>query len=198
MTSMSRIGFAGSLALLLGACTATMGHAPIDVTRYHLGSAIPPGSVSVEPIPSGPHAGPEFDTYSGPVGAELARLGFAAMPGPDSTYVAAVSLTRTFRGTVRERPPVTIGLGGSSYGSGVGVGGGLSFGIGGKRRNVIVSDLGLQLKRRSDGGVVWEGHAVTEALQGTEANQPAAVATRLAHALFQGFPGESGVTITVK
>lgn len=202
MTSIARFALAGSAALLLGACTATMGRAPIDVTRYHLGSPIPPGSVALEPIPSGAQAGPEFDSYAGPVGAELTRLGYGVAADPSSTYVAAISLTRSFRGTVRERPPVTIGLGGGSYSGGyrggVGVGGGLSFGIGGKKRNVIVSDLGLQLKRRADGGVVWEGHAITEALQGTEENQPAAVATRLAHALFQGFPGESGVTITVK
>ncbi len=109
-----------------------------------------------------------------------------------------MTLTRNFRGIVRDRPPVTIGLGGGSYGRGGGIGGGFSFGIGGKRHNIIVSDLGLQLKRRSDGSVMWEGHAVTEGIEGSEDNAPAAIAPRLAHALFQGFPGESGVTITVK
>ena len=102
------------------------------------------------------------------------------------------------RGSYRERPPVSIGLGGGSYGGGyrggVGVGGGVSFGIGGKTRELYVSELSVQLRRRSDNSTVWEGRAITESV----GDQPVETAARLANALFKGFPGESGVTITVK
>jgi hypothetical protein len=45
---------------------------------------------------------------------------------------------------------------------------------------------------------VWEGRAVTETAGIGPSTQPAATADRLAKALFKGFPGESGITITVK
>ena len=56
-------------------------------------------------------------------------------------------------------------------------------------------ELDVQIKRRSDNSIVWQGRAVTAARTGTA---PGATATRLANALFKGFPGQSGVTITVK
>ncbi|MES2987460.1 MAG: hypothetical protein V4808_06120 [Pseudomonadota bacterium] len=106
---------------------------------------------------------------------------------------------RMSRGTYREQPPVSIGLGGGSYGGGrrgggVGVGGGVSFGIGGNTREIYVSELSVQLRRRSDNSTIWEGKALTESV----GDQPAETAARLARALFKGFPGESGVTITVR
>jgi hypothetical protein len=45
--------------------------------------------------------------------------------------------------------------------------------------------------------VIWEGRAQTQGV-GVENAQPAQTAARLASALFKDFPGESGVTITVK
>ncbi len=115
------------------------------------------------------------------------------------SYIAAVGFKRMSRGTYREQPPVSIGLGGGSYGGGrrgggVGVGGGVSFGIGGNTREIYVSELSVQLRRRSDNSTIWEGKALTESV----GDQPAETAARLARALFKGFPGESGVTITVR
>ena len=47
------------------------------------------------------------------------------------------------------------------------------------------------------GAVVWEGRAQTEAPGNAPAAQPGLAADKLARALFQDFPGESGRTITV-
>jgi hypothetical protein len=110
-----------------------------------------------------------------------------------------MSLTRTSKGMVRKRPPVTIGIGGGTYGGNVGVGGDASFGIGGGHAELVDTELAVQLRRRSDNSVVWEGRAVTEGLIGSgKAEQPGFTAHKLAAALFKGFPGESGITITVK
>ncbi|RYD53927.1 MAG: DUF4136 domain-containing protein [Sphingomonadales bacterium] len=187
-------------AALLGGCTATTRNGPIDVTRYHLGQPITERTtVAVEPIGADATVSPEYQLYADAVRAELQQLGY--VPGGidmASGYIAAVGFVRTSRGAYRERPPVTIGLGGGSYGGGrrggVGVGGDVAFGIGGKTRELYMSELSVQLRRRSDNTTIWEGRAITE----SAGDQPVETAARLARALFKGFPGESGVTITVK
>lgn len=194
-----------SLALLalLGGCTATYRTQPVDVTRYHLGQPMERTTVAIEPISGADSVNPEFQLYADAVQAELERLGYVrSTSSTPSGYIAAVSFRRVSKGAFRERPPVTIGIGGGSFSGGrrggVGVGGDVGFGIGGKTRELYGSELWVQLRRRSDGTTVWEGRAQTEGVSGTAAGQPRETAARLAQALFKDFPGESGVTITVK
>ena len=187
-----------ALAVLATGCTTTNRAAPVDVTRYHLSQPIPAGTVTLQPQSPG-QAGPEYSLYADAVAAEMARLGFApAADAAKADYVATVGFSRTDRGQVRTRPPVTIGLGGGSFGGNVGVGGGASFGVGGKTRTVYANDLTVQLRRRGDSTMIWEGRALAETLQGQPGAQPADGAGRMAAALFRGFPGQSGITITVK
>lgn len=183
---------------MLGGCTTASGPRPIDVTRFHLGQPIAGAAVSVEPMSTNATISPEYQTYADAVGAELGRLGFAPAAGQPSTFIASVSFRRTSQGYVRKRPPVTIGIGGGSFGGNVGVGGSTSFGIGGRDVEVIRTELSVQLRRRSDDTVVWEGKAQTDGMLGTPDGQPGGTAQRLAAALFKDFPGESGITITVK
>ena len=199
------------LSLMAGGCTASLGGGSgvprgVDVTRYHLGEPVVPGSVTIEPLATNATISPEYRTYADAVGHELSRLGFtptpAVVPATPSQYIAAVSFTRAARGTIQKRPPVSIGLGGGGFsggrrGGGIGLGGGISTGIGGGTREVIVSELAVQLRRRTDGTVVWEGGAQTANISRTREAQPVDTARRLASALFKGFPGESGITITV-
>ena len=195
-----------SLALIaataLAGCTTTARQGPIDVTRYHLGQPMERTSVSLEPMSGAVQVNPEYQTYADAVQTELERLGYVrATSSTDSAYIAGVSFTRTSKGFVKDRPPVTIGLGGGSFSGGrrggVGLGGDVGFGIGGKTREVFGSELWVQLRRRAGNSVIWEGRAQTQGV-GVENAQPAQTAARLASALFKDFPGESGVTITVK
>lgn len=187
-----------ALATLSAGCTTTGGVAPVDVTRYHLSQPIPAGTVSTQPQEPGA-GGPEYALYADAVGAQMAQLGFSPASGSGTAdYIATVTFSRTDRGQVRSRPPVTIGLGGGSYGGGGGVGGGLGFGIGGKTRSVYLGELAVQLRRRGDNTVIWEGRALAESLEGQPGAQPVDSANRMAAALFQGFPGQSGITVTVK
>lgn len=196
-----------TLALLgaaaLAGCTTTARQGPIDVTRYHLGQPMERTTVSIEPMSGAVQVNPEYQLYADAVQTELERLGYVrAATSTDSGYIAAVSFTRTSRGFVKDRPPVTIGLGGGSFsggrrGGGVGIGGDVGFGIGGKTREVLTTELWVQLRRRANNSVIWEGRAQTGGV-GIEKTQPGATAQRLASALFKDFPGESGVTITVK
>ena len=190
-----------ALALAVSGCAATgVERGGTDVTRYHLGQPVPAGNVIVEPLTApGGAVSPEYRTYADAVATELAVIGFAPAPeGSASQYVAGVSFLRASRGTVRTPPKFSIGIGGGGYsGGGVGLGGGISTGIGSKTRELLVSELAVQLRRRSDGTIVWEGRAQTQGLSGRADAQPGATASRLAKALFRGFPGESGITISV-
>jgi len=194
----SRLIILSAAALLpLAACqTAT---APVEVTRFHLDQPLERGTVVLEPAPGGDRQSLEYQTYAAAVARELQRVGYVETPTlGQSLYVATVDVTRGTRARLAERSPVTIGIGGGTGGYGSGVGIGASFGIGGGRsRDLTVTQLAVQLKRRSDQQVVWEGRAQTEARSGAPAAQPGLAAERLAQALFRDFPGESGRTISV-
>ena len=199
------LGLAAVAAASLAGCATTTSGGPVEVTRFHLGAPLETGSLVVEPLPGSGPPSLEFKTYAAAVQTEALAHGFtvpatAASPGQ---YFAVVGFTRD----TRQAPPrgggsgVSIGLGGGSggYGGGVGVGGSFSFPIGKPRyRTVVLTDLSVQIRRRSDGTVIWEGHAQTSAPGEVPDAQAGEAAAKLAHALFQGFPGESGRTITVK
>jgi hypothetical protein len=177
----------------LAACTTPM--SPVDVTRFHLGQVNERGTVAIEPAPGGA-SGMEFGMYASAVANQLRRLGYADVAGVgQGLYVAVVDVRSGTRERAGGGSPVSIGIGGGTGGWSSGVGGGISFGLGGNRGGLVVgTQLSVQLKRRSDQTVVWEGRARGEASE-RESGQ---LAERLAAALFRDFPGESGRTISVR
>lgn len=197
-------------ALPLG---ATASAAPrVEVTRFHMGDPARSGTLAVEEMPGNPDISLEFRTYANAVSQELQRVGFTPTgDGPtaaSSDYVALVSFSRTFRPTGVDRSsdrPVSVGVGGgigSGGGRRGGTFGGLGLGVGinlsGKPKDIVTTELHVQLRRRSDSTAIWEGRASTEARQGKPESQPATAAQKLAAALIGGYPGESGRTIMVK
>lgn len=197
-----RLALALSAAALATACTTTSG--PVSVTRFHL-DQVGRGSVAVEPLTGGSTPPSlEFQTYAAAVQGELLRTGFGTQPGTGlAEYLAIVGFTRTTAEGPPRESPVSIGLGGGGYsggrrGGGIGLGGGFSFPLGHSRpREVIATRLSVQIRRRSDGTVVWEGRAQTFADSRSPQAAAGTAAGRLAHALFLGFPGETGRTISV-
>lgn len=200
---MKRIAILTATALaavsLAGCATTGGGRGGTDVTRYHLGQPIGPGSVVIEPVATNGTISPEYRLYADSVAGELGKLGFtpASDTTAQTTYIAALSFARTSQGTIRTPPKFSIGIGGGTGGYGGGIGGGVSTGFGSKTREVLASELAVQLRRRSDGTIIWEGRAQTGGLSGSGRMQPGASAAGLAAALFKGFPGESGMTISV-
>jgi hypothetical protein len=184
-------------ALVLVGCATTPA---TRVTRFHLDKPIARGELAVEPLVPADKGSLEYQTYASIVGAELAKIGFTEAPGlKQSEQVAVISVERGSRDTLAQRSPVSVGVGGStgSYGGGVGLG--ISFPIGKKRSNeIVVTRLSVQLKRRSEGTMIWEGRAESAAPAGSASADPAATVRTLAAALFKDFPGVSGRTITVK
>ena len=208
-------------AALAGCSTTT----PVEVTRFHLAQPIAPGSFAVEQggpagmaLPTGiaptgdPGMGPgqiEAQSYNGIVAAEMQRLGFTpAASITQADLVASVIVDRGAREDLnRQRSGFSFGLGGFGGGGGygrrggtaVGGGAGVTVPIGGNKPAYITGTrLMVQLKRRSEGTVIWEGRAQTEARATSPDAQPDVAVAKLARALFTGFPGESGRTITVK
>jgi len=64
------------------------------------------------------------------------------------------------------------------------------------RPTAVATQLAVQLKRRSDGSIIWEGRAQSPARTGAVASS--SDVQKLARALFKDFPGESGRTISVR
>ena len=188
----------------LAACS-TVQLPPTQVIRYHLGTPIARGTIGVVPVTSGAPASIEFKTYAAAVETQLLRNGYTLpAPGAQPELVATVAFTRANRIGPPRRSPFSIGLGAGGYsggyrGGGVGLGGGVGFPVGGGgNTEIIVTELGVTIKRRIDQSPVWEGHAQSAADARKPDSTASIQATKLAAALFTGFPGESGRTIEVK
>jgi len=189
-------------ALGLGGCATSLSLPPPEVLRYHLDAPIPRGTVAVQPVTGNGDAPAslEFKTYAAAVEGELLKNGYTLpAQGRQADFIAEVSFTRTTELGPQRRSPFTLGIGGGSYsggrGGGLGLGGGVGIPFGGaKQSNVLIAELSVTIKQRTDMSPIWEGRAqgVSE-IKG--ANEQAG---KLAAALFTGFPGESGRTITVK
>ncbi|MEA1083555.1 DUF4136 domain-containing protein [Sphingomonas sp. M6A6_1c] len=194
----------GVAAAALAGCATTSSLPPTEVIRYHLGQPIARGTVAVEPMSGGAPASLEFKTYAAAVEAELLKVGYTVPPqGTTPDYVATVAFTRTSREGPPRQSPVSIGIGGGGFsggggrrgGGGVGLGGGIGFPIGRSRpTQLLVAELAVTIKRRADQSPIWEGKAQgISDIKGADEQ-----AGKLARALFTGFPGDSGRTITVR
>ncbi|MFY8195763.1 MAG: hypothetical protein ACOVKV_11825 [Novosphingobium sp.] len=121
----------------------------------------------------------------------------SATPGA-ADAIAEVMVERQVLKRERQRGPVSVGVGGStgSYGGGVGLG--LGFNLGGGPKDQVATRLSVRIRDRRTGEALWEGRAETRENAKAKEAAPAVAAPRLAHALFSGFPGTSGETITLK
>ncbi len=183
-------------ASLLGGCVASI--PPVEVTRFHLGQAIAPGAVVIEPLAKADSDSLEFRAFAAAVAKSMIGAGFISGEDPKSPWIVAMEVTRSTREALRKRSPVTIGIGGSTGGYGSGIGLGASFGVGGSSaRETVSTRLLVRLMKRGDRSVVWEGRADATAPANAPAAQPGLAAEKLASALFKDFPGESGKTVTV-
>lgn len=184
----------------LSACATTSGPAPTEVLRFHLGEPVERGTVVLQAATDGDQLANQ--PFADAVGRQLAAVGYVqAAPGGDVQFLAIVDVRRRALEGAPRRSPISIGIGGGGFsggrrGGGVGLGGGIGFPVGGGRPTQLLgTELTVTIKRRVDQSPVWEGHAQTVQRRG---ELDAAAAEKLATALFTGFPGESGRTISVR
>ena len=186
--------FASGLAmmLLLGACVP---RTTADVTRFHQLAGAQSGTVTIVHADPGETASLAFQKYADLIGAHLAAQGWRPASSQSATDITArVDYGVTpFDGAVENSGSrVSVGVGVGSHGSGVNVG--VSDILGNRRRDQnFVHRLSITMVRNADGQVVFEGRATSTGPD----QQIAAVMPFLVDALFTGFPGRSGSTITV-
>ncbi len=185
-----------SLSLLF-ACVVPTG--PVEVTRFNRASeGVVYGTGSFSAVVAGDTdtgQGLAASPYLAAVARELQRVGYSQR-NDDSDIVAEIRYKVATLERER-RSPVSVGVGGStgSFGSGLGVGVGINLGGGSSAQ--VETTLAVRLLRRSDNLVLWEGKATQTAKAGSPAAQPGIAASKLAEALFKGFPGVSGESIRV-
>ncbi len=184
--------------LALSACMTPTG--PIEVTRFHTPDTtmLAKGAIAVEPGTGMDAKSLELQTYMGAVHSELQRLGYGDATSGAGDQVALVRVTRQRYQPERVRNPVSVGIGGStgSYGSGLGVGIGLN--LSGPPPEQVETELAVAIKDRKSDKVLWEGRAAFTVKASSPLAQTQLGAPKMAGALFAGFPGNSGETITVK
>lgn len=191
-------------AALAGCATGPRVEPGAEVTRFHLiEHPVARGEIAIEPLRPEDAGTLRFASVAAAVERELGALGWRVVPGGGrSEQVAHVAFDQGSREAMARRPAVSIGVGGGTGGwgrSGVGVGVGASVPVGGAGPNeIVVSELIVRLQRRSDATAFWEARAEAEARPGEPEADPAAAASLLADAAFEGFPGESGRTIRVR
>lgn len=198
------LAFVLPLLATTGCAAMGSGAGPVDVTRFHLAGAdgqIARGTIAIATLADSPldSQSLEFRSYAAAVTEQLRQIGYTPVAdAAGAAYLARVNYRRGTRFAAQKRSPVSVGVGGStgSYGSGVGVGVGIS--LGGDKGGDVLTELSVAIERRADASVIWEGRADTAAREGSDAATVGAVANKLSAALFRGFPGESGRTITVR
>jgi hypothetical protein len=126
----------------------------------------------------------------------ILQTSFVPLPAPShSRYVALVSVSRQARGVVtsgaKASPPATdVG----NWGAGV------KFSLptsNSALHGLVVTRLTVTVMQRGDQHALWSGSAVTAQVEDTPAGTPAAVADKLATALFAHFPSRMDAPLSV-
>lgn len=188
-----------SLAALTG-CVAPVG--PVEVTRFHLPdtSLLGRGIIAVEPASGMDGASLEFRTYAAAASRELVRIGYgnAVAGGSNSPQVAILNVERSQFRPGRDSGPVSVGVGGGTGGYGSGVGVGIGLNLSGPPADQVETRMSVMIRDRASGQTLWEGRASFSAKASSPLAQTELGAAKIAEALFQGFPGESGETILIE
>jgi|KBSSwiStaDraftv2_1062776.scaffolds.fasta_scaffold967713_2 hypothetical protein len=164
---------------------ARLGHGAVAVVSVSAGAGVDPQSLADQP-------------WLQAVQREVAGLGMGAATPGAADIVAEVDVQRQTQVRGGGNGPVSVGVGGGTGGWSSGVGLGLGFNIGGGPRRVDATRLHVILRDRASGEPLWEGRAENSEKAGSKGASADVLAPRMARALFAGFPGKSGDTITVK
>lgn len=187
------------LATLATGCSTPSYYSPVEVTRFSASSAeqIPRGPISVAPAPGEDPTDPVYAVYQTALVEALDRNGFQ-VTGDAAPFIALIDVERWVVQPGERRGPVSVGGGAStgSYGSGVGLGVGID--LSGPDPDEIGTELSVGIRPSAGGNAIWEGRARFTATANSEYADLEAAAARVAGALFEGFPGNSGETIEVK
>ncbi|MBS0474377.1 MAG: hypothetical protein JSR28_04400 [Proteobacteria bacterium] len=171
----------------------------IEIARFRAegdgAAALRSGTIAVSPMPEG--AGGidlrQDATYQAAVESELLGSGYQAAPAAGAGQVAEVRIVRNeLEPAEAKHKPVSgeMSMGVSNRGSMMGLG---LYIDGTKPKKALLSTmLEARIRDRASGKVLWEGRAAIATREGDDKWTDTAIATRLAHALFDGFPLRTG------
>ncbi|BEV02578.1 DUF4136 domain-containing protein [Novosphingobium olei] len=193
-----------SSAVALAAVLALAGPAlaaPVEVTRFHTPETVAllgKGAVFVTGAPGTDPQSLQAAPWVDAVARELGAQGFGFATAGAADRIVEVRFDQETVRQGRERGPVSVGVGGATGGWNSGVGLGLGFNLGGGPKDVVHTRLGVVIRDRATGRALWEGRAESAEKAGSASGRTDVLSRRMAHGLFQGFPGRSGDTIKVK
>lgn len=173
--------------------------AKIEVARFiaegGAADALRHGTIAVVPMPGGAGGADmrQDATFQAAVESELIASGYQAAPGAGSGQIAEVRIIRDeLVPAEAKRNPVSgeMSVGVSNRGSMMGLG--LYYDGTKPLKALIGTTLETRIRDRATGAVLWEGRAVIATRDEDEKWTDTAIATRLAHALFDGFPAAAG------
>lgn len=211
--SLNRLLAAAILAAAASSAVPAAMAAPIEVTRFHTPDSLQTlgrGAVVVVAAQGDTGAAwsgvasasnpPSLETrvWLQAVEAELAALRFASATPGAADCIAEVRIERDVQRQERQRGPVSVGVGGATGGWNSGLGLGVGFNLGGGPRGRVSTRLSVTIRSRTTGQALWEGRAENVERERAKLAAIDQAAPRMARALFSGFPGTSGATITVK
>lgn len=192
---------AAATALMLSACATTPYTGPVEVTRFVAAerSGLGSGTIAIA-FPDEVGNEPARRAFAAAVRAELTRLGYTVVEeGTPASQTAAIRTSRNpiAAAAVRDRGPVSVGVGGQTggFGSGVGLGVGLNLG-GGSEGPSANTELSVRIAR-SSGATLWEGRSQIATGVKSPYSQIETSARTLAAALFRDFPGGNGEIVTI-
>ena len=195
MTNLGRHSVLGAgllgLMLVVSACGSSTFRA--DVNRFHQLSA-PNGEGAIIVAAEGIESGIEFNTYAELIGARLEGLGYNAAGSNQPDIIVTLAYAALPDPSYRPSSGPTIGIGIGGFGSNVGGGVSTTVDLGDNDTIYHRHVLTLLMDNAASGERLYEGSAQGYA-QG--ANLPS-VMPLLVEALFEGWPGASGSTNTVK
>lgn len=188
----SRIVAATSVALLLALSACGGGGMYADVARFHTNQPINRGSIAIVSADASNAGSLEFRTHAETVAVEMRRLGFTTgLPADQVQYLATLDITQS-DGQMVTRPGTQVAVPTGPVQVQVPVG-----------RNRTVTQnrttlLSVQIMRRADSQMIWEGRASKEAPANSREATLTWAVPALAGALFQDFPGTPGQTVRVR
>lgn len=176
---------------------AFIGHDPregrIEATQFVAKSpaarTLGQGAISVASGPDNMTIGLEDESFRAAVAEQLGKIGYTMPAGASGTQLAEVSVRHALvQPPEPPHSPVAGGLevGGGNRGSGVGVAIALDFSK--PLKALIATRLEARIRDSATKEILWEGHAEVLTREGDKHWTTQALASRLAAALFKGFP----------
>lgn len=180
------------ISLLISGCTSAI---VSDVTRFHQLAPANGNTVEIVSLDPALQKSIEFGQYAEMIGSELGKQGYRAQTDGGSALTAQITYGARLVAVMDDASgsQVSVGMGGGSRGSSVGIGISTSLGSSEPKRD-FVRFLTLDIVRRADGARLYEGRVES---RGPENSLPY-IMPFLVNALFEDFPGESGESNRVK